>query len=402
MIGLGGLIHAFQAHDNALFGFAHIQQAGLDLVAHVQLELLFLVAGLGHQPAILLVGIIGRAPLKDIPGGRYAHLPDLGAGTVLARALQVKRVALPADVVISLDARIIFALDFLLALARNGHGLGRDIEIGALPVGRGKALLQTARKRHMGQLAAVAHPAGHRQAHQGIELGKGGVAGIFGLNEQIFGVAHVHLGLQHVQTRAQTHIIKGLRDALLIAQAGQGVLLAAHVFLGLQIGQKGLLHLAGHVEFGLTQGGTVALGLQGGLLVLGQQAETLKEGLGNVHAHAPGAKARRAGRTGGGGTFPLLLVGLIAQAQAGAELASGGFAPFFRRAAGGFRGAQAGIVRQRAQDGIGHGHGLPRGMPVGPGFRASLPAKDGRLQSLVHTVARRGGLRRGKIASQKE
>ena len=249
--------------------------------------------------------------------------------------------------------------------------------------------------------AAVGHPRRHRQPHEGIELGLCRVARIFRLDEQVLGIADVHLGLEHVQTRAQTHIIKSLRDAQLIPQAGQGVLLAADVLLGLEVGKEGFLHVAGHGQFGLTQGGPVALGLEGGLLVLGQQAEALENGLGDVHAHAPGAEARRAGGTRGGGALPLLLVGLIAQTQLGAELAAGRLPAVFGGAARGFLSAEAGVVRQRALHGVGHGHGPAGRMAVRARFRPPFASKERRLEGLVDPFTRRSGQGRGKVAGQK-
>ena len=79
--------------------------------------------------------------------------------------------------------------------------------------------------------------------------------------KQALGLAHVHLGLEHVQTGAQAHFEIGLGDAQLFAQAGQAVAHAAGVLTGFQVFQERRLHLLGHVQLGLAQRGLVAVGL---------------------------------------------------------------------------------------------------------------------------------------------
>lgn len=53
----------------------------------------------------------------------------------------------------------------------------------------------------MDQLARIRGPGGGGQAQQGIELGEIGVAVVFHLDQLVFRLAHIDLGLEHIQAR---------------------------------------------------------------------------------------------------------------------------------------------------------------------------------------------------------
>ena len=96
------------------------------------------------------------------------------------------------------------------------------------------------------KLACVFHRGRGGQAQQGVQLCQAGVAAVFKLNQRAFSLAHIHLGLQHVEAGAQPHPVKSRCDALLILQAGQSIALAAHAFIITQIVQKLGLNILRH------------------------------------------------------------------------------------------------------------------------------------------------------------
>ena len=156
-----------------------------------------------------------------------------------------------------------------------------------------------------------------------------------------------------------------LGDAQLFAQAGQAVAHAAGVLTGFQVFQERRLHLLGHVQLGLAQRGLVAVGLQGGLLVGGEQAEALEDGLGHFDAPAVDAHLGVLGAHGGGRiALALGLGGGIAHPQTRPEGTARGFSPFFGGTALGVLRPQAGVEAQGMLHGIGHADALARHGPV--------------------------------------
>ncbi len=195
--------------------------------------------------------------------------------------VQVRGVALAGVGGLGLDLGIQGAGRDLGVLFGDLHALDPDVQVRAGLVGRVQALIDGHGEGGVGKLAHIGGVLLQRQVEQGIELGGLGQDRVLGLEQVLLRRGQFGLGLQHVQTGLEAHVVEGLGDLVLRLQTGHGVLVALDVGAGLQKGQKGPLHALDQGQFRVGELGFGLILGQGRLLVGAQQLEAGEKRLGD-------------------------------------------------------------------------------------------------------------------------
>jgi len=170
---------------------------------------------------------------------------------VIVPAVDRRVIAGPGIVEIGPDLRVIRHRGQFGVLLGHHDGLTGDDQIRPVLQRPLQTVLKAQIHGKILQRADILHVRVGVPADQGVELRRECIDAVLGSQQKLFGRGHVHLGLQHVELRAQSHLVEGGIDLQLRTQPHQGVLGGTHVLARLEEPQKRILDGDGQLQFGV-------------------------------------------------------------------------------------------------------------------------------------------------------